>query len=152
MSYPMHQMKFSKSRLLIELRDRWTMLKNLHKFSPMHGTAQFNNIPTGDKRDELLRMYGEWRGIETLIDMIDSGQLGTHPEKRKLSSIALSSGSVLIQQEVRDWMRNLVGLHTVTKEGEMWNRIAPGRGIDPSLTCTRLGIVVWDEGEWIPSK
>lgn len=70
--------RFSRARLLRDLRDRFETLQRVYRFDPNNGTAQLKPLNQAEKEKlpERTRAYGEWRGIETIITMIESGDLG----------------------------------------------------------------------------
>lgn len=67
--------RFSKARVIRDLWERHDMLKGLHHFDDRNGTNQLRQSKPSQLIDRAVA-YGEWRGIETIIGMIESGQLG----------------------------------------------------------------------------
>ena len=67
--------RFSKARILRDLRDRQEVLQRVNGFDPNDGTRQLIGKNVEDLKKRAIA-YGEWRGIETLIGMIEAGQLG----------------------------------------------------------------------------
>lgn len=63
--------RFSKAKLLDDLREMAERRRKLHGFDPGNGYAQVRG-----KGEEANREYGEWRTILDIINWIDSSSIG----------------------------------------------------------------------------
>lgn len=67
--------RFSKQRVIRDLIARQTMLRIHHGFDPNDGTRQLIGKNAEDLKKRAIA-YGEWQGIEIIIRLIESGDLG----------------------------------------------------------------------------
>jgi len=72
--------RFTKARIVRDLRERAETMRFVNEFTDRTGTSQ---LSTGgrtqhDKDLALSRAinYGKWQELQTLADMIENGQLG----------------------------------------------------------------------------
>lgn len=64
--------RFNKTKLLADLRKRFNDIQAREKFDRGNGWAQVKNSPI-----ERVVAYGTWREVETLIRMIEGGDIGS---------------------------------------------------------------------------
>lgn len=72
--------RFTKARIVRDLRERAEIVRSLNGFTDRTGTAQ---LPRGGRSEgekqqsiDLAIKYGKWQELQTLADMIENGQLG----------------------------------------------------------------------------
>lgn len=63
--------RFSKAKLLVQLRERAAVLERRNLFNPNDGYSQVDSASRRTNRD-----YGEWDSLRRIIEQIESGELG----------------------------------------------------------------------------
>jgi hypothetical protein len=68
--------RFSKANMLDGLRRDAERLRERWGFDPGNGTVQLRTIQPKEDLIEAAVAYGQWRGIQRIIDDIQGGYLG----------------------------------------------------------------------------
>jgi len=72
--------RFTKARIVRDLRERAETMRFVNGFTDRTGTAQLprGGRSEGEKQQNLERAinYGKWQELKNLIEMIETGRLG----------------------------------------------------------------------------